>query len=89
MPGWRNGRRGGLKIRYLYGCVGSIPAPAPQKATSPSEWPVLRLRDGRRAAVFVSDDLLWGNDPWPPPVWDFFMPTHGWYGCLGAGVSRW
>ena len=26
-PGWRNGRRGGLKIRYLHGCVGSIPAP--------------------------------------------------------------
>ena len=25
-PGWRNGRRGGLKIRYLHGCVGSNPA---------------------------------------------------------------
>ena len=24
-PGWRNGRRGGLKIRYLNGCVGSNP----------------------------------------------------------------
>ena len=26
-PGWRNGRRGGLKIRYLNRCVGSNPAP--------------------------------------------------------------
>ena len=26
-PGWRNGRRGGLKIRYSNGCVGSNPAP--------------------------------------------------------------
>ena len=31
MPGWRNGRRGGLKIRYLYGCAGSIPAPGTTK----------------------------------------------------------
>ena len=26
-PGWRNGRRGGLKIRYPQGCVGSSPSP--------------------------------------------------------------
>ena len=27
MPGWRNGRRWGLKIPYPKGCVGSIPTP--------------------------------------------------------------
>ena len=27
MPGWRNGRRGGLKIRYPNRCVGSTPTP--------------------------------------------------------------
>ena len=27
MPGWRNGRRGGLKIRYPRGCGGSSPFP--------------------------------------------------------------
>ncbi len=27
MPGWRNGRRNGLKIRLLKGSAGSTPAP--------------------------------------------------------------
>ena len=27
MPGWRNGRRNGLKIRYPLGCGGSSPPP--------------------------------------------------------------
>lgn len=27
LPGWRNGRRNGLKIRYPKGCVGSNPTP--------------------------------------------------------------
>ena len=26
LPAWRNGRRGGLKIRYLFRCVGSNPS---------------------------------------------------------------
>ena len=45
-PGWRNGRRGGLKIRYLNGCVGSTPTsgtnfPGTKKASDRSQGPLL------------------------------------------------
>ena len=35
-PGWRKGRRGGLKIRYLNGCVGSTPSPGTRTSGSRS-----------------------------------------------------
>ena len=39
LPAWRNGRRGGLKIRYLFRCVGSNPSAGtifPQRSSHPS-----------------------------------------------------
>ena len=70
MPGWWNGRRGGLKIRYLYGCAGSIPAPGTTKATSPSQWPALHPLDGRCAGCCRG-----------PPV--VCSPIHG---CFFTGL---
>src|SRR5450432_2583243 len=38
MPGWRNGRRFGLKIRFPQGSVGSSPAPGTNLNPMPTVW---------------------------------------------------
>lgn len=48
-PGWRNGRRGGLKSRYLSGCAGSTPAPGTLSSCGPTGR--LWFQPGRRALM--------------------------------------
>ena len=47
MPGWRNGRRNGLKIRYPQGCEGSIPSPGITKTGVTAALPGVRAPDSR------------------------------------------
>ncbi len=53
VPRWRNGRRGGLKIRFLQGSVGSSPSLGIRPCAHLKSYPRSPLRDSNRLSVRI------------------------------------
>ncbi len=61
LPGWRNGRRGGLKSRCPSGRAGSNPAPGIQESRDGSVARIVSQSNEPRRAIKTlrGSDLLW------------------------------
>ena len=64
LPGWRNGRRGGLKSRCPSGRAGSNPAPGIQESRDGSVARIVSQSSEPRRAIkktLRGSDLLWSS----------------------------